>query len=148
QEWNHTMCSGARAALSVLGYDCIGADVPVVDDATIGATIARTRQSYCYVLVVVQLSLGNGQLSMAVMQQWGMTVVVGATTVRQESEKASSCSPVAVHLSASIFRLSKNPFEIVRGSPSDDHARSGMAPAILLCQARHRLQQAKLGAIG
>src|SRR5438477_3944753 len=148
QEWNQTMCSGARASLSALGYECIGADVPVVDDATIGAAIARIRQSNCEALVVLQPSLGNGQLSLAVMQQWGMPVVLWATPERQESEKASSCSLVAQHLWASIFRLSKHPFEIVYGNPSDDQTRSEMARAIVLCQARQRLQQAKLGAIG
>ena len=95
-----------------MGYESVGADVPVVDDATIGAAIARIRQANCDALVVLQPSLGNGQLSLAVMQQWGMPVVLWATPERQESEKASSCSLVAQHLWASIFRLSNHPFRI------------------------------------
>jgi L-fucose isomerase-like protein len=131
-----------------LGFECVGADVPVVDDATISTAIARIRQANCDALVVLQPSLGNGQLSLAVMQQWGMPVVLWATPERQESEKASSCSLVAQHLWASIFRLSNHPFEFVYGDPSDDQTRAEMSRAISLCHARQRLSRAKLGAIG
>jgi L-fucose isomerase-like protein len=148
QEWNQTMCGRAREALAVLGFDCVGADAPVVDDATIGVAISRIREAGCDALVVLQPSLGNGQLSLAVMQQWGLPVVLWATPERQENEKASSCSLVAQHLWASIFRMSNHPFEIVYGNPADDHVRREIAQAIALCRARERLGRSKLGAIG
>src|SRR4051812_23455768 len=111
QEWNQVMCGRAREALTALGCDCFGADTPVVDDQTIGVAIAKIRAAGCDALVVLQPSLGNGQLSLAVLQQWDLPVVLLATPERQESEKASSCSLVAQHLWASILRQAKHPFE-------------------------------------
>jgi L-fucose isomerase-like protein len=82
------------------------------------------------------------------MQQWELPVILLATPERQESEKASSCSLVAQHLWASIFRQANHPFEIVYGDPADGRARSELARAISLCRAAERLSRAKLGAIG
>jgi L-fucose isomerase-like protein len=148
QEWNQTMCRAAREALAALGFNCVGAEAPVVDDATISAAIARIRESKCEALLVLQPSLGNGQFSLVIMQQWGGPVVLWATPERQESQKASSCSLVAQHLWASIFRLSKHPFEFVYGDPSNEQVRGHLDRAISICQTRQRLACAKLGAIG
>src|SRR5262245_9069914 len=82
QEWNQTICHRAGQALTALGFDCVGADAPVVDDVTIRATISRIRQAGCDALVVLQPSLGHGQLSLAVMQQWELPVVLWATPER------------------------------------------------------------------
>ncbi len=147
QEWNQTMTRGAREALAALEFDCIS-DVPVVDDVTIGAAIAKIRQAGCDALVVLQPSLGNGQLSLAVMQQWGQPVVLWATPERQDNPKASSCSLVAQHLWASIFRMAKHPFEMVYGDPGDARVRSELARAVALCKTRKIISEAKLGTIG
>jgi len=44
--------------------------------------------------------------------------------------------------------MSKHPFEIVYGDPSDSQTRTEISQAILLCEAREKLSRAKLGAIG
>src|SRR3954454_11797680 len=79
QEWNQIMTGRARDALAAIGCECIGADALVVDDPTIAAAIAKMRAAGCDALVVLQPSLGNGQLSLAVMQQWQWPVILLAT---------------------------------------------------------------------
>lgn len=139
QEWNQSMRGAAGEALTKLGFTCVGGDAPVVDDATIAQAIARIQQARCDALVVLQPSLGHGQLALALMQQWGKPVVLWATPERQESRKASSCSLVAQHLWASILRQAKYPFEIVVGAPAEERTQLELMRAISLCRAKVRL---------
>ena len=98
QQWNEIIRRGALAALVAMGYEPIGAEAPVIDDATIIAAIDIIRARGCRALVVLQPSLGHGQLAMTVLQRWDGPVVLWATPERSDVEKVSSCSLVAQHL--------------------------------------------------
>jgi L-fucose isomerase-like protein len=148
QDWNQTMRAQASEALAALGYECVGGDAPVADDAAAARVIAQIRKAGCEALVVLQPSLGHGQLSLTVMQQWGKPVVLWATPERQESPKASSCSLVAQHLWASIFRQANHPFEIICGAPRDEGTRTQLERAVALSRTKVRLEKAKLGTLG
>src|SRR5687767_1892369 len=102
QEWNAIIRQRATDALKDLGYDCVGADLAVIDDDTIITAIEQIRAAGADALVVLQPSLGNGQLSLTVAQQWKDPVVLWATPERPNGEKCSSCSLVAQHLWASV----------------------------------------------
>jgi L-fucose isomerase-like protein len=148
QEWNQTIRDRCGKMLAAAGFEAVGADAPVVDDATIATTIARIRAAGCDALIVLQPSLGHGQLSLAVMQQWGLPVVLWATPERHDSEKVSSCSLVAQHLWASILRQVKYPFEFVYGDPHSDATRAEITRAVSICRAKVQLSRSKLGSIG
>jgi len=45
QEWNQIICGRSIAALQELGYTTVGADQPVVDDATIIAALDKMQQA-------------------------------------------------------------------------------------------------------
>src|SRR5688572_7181724 len=156
QEWNEVVRGRAGEAIAALGYDAVGAESPVVDDETIGRALDRIRQRGCRALVVLQPSLGHGQLAMTVMQRWGGPVVLWATPERPaggepgrtEGEKVSSCSLVAQHLWAATLRQANHPFEIVYGDPDDEALRRSLRQAVALAHTVISLRQAKVGLIG
>jgi L-arabinose isomerase len=98
--------------------------------------------------VVLQPSLGAGQLAFAVMQNWPGPVILWATPERQESEKVSSCSLVAQHLWAAMMRQAHHPFEIVYGDPDDREVRQALSAAIAMSTAAAALKRAKVGVVG
>jgi len=148
QEWNLIMRRRAAEALESLGFTSIGAANPVVDDQTISAALGEIRAAGCDSLIILQPSLGHGQLCAAVAQQWPGPVVLWATPERQESPQVSSCSLVAAHLWASTLRQANHPFELVYGDPNDDRTRQSLKQAILLCQTTATLKRSKLGLVG
>jgi L-fucose isomerase-like protein len=148
QEWNASMRRASMTALKELGYSVITAAEPVVDDQTIVAAIDQIRAAGCQSLLVLQPSLGNGQLAFTVMQRWSNPVVLFATPERSESEKVSSCSLVAQHLWASLFRHSNRAFEFVYGDPSDKTVRETLRRAIAITDASAALSRTKIGMIG
>ncbi len=148
QEWNGIMVRRCLGALAEMQFDCIGAETPVVDEPTIRAAITKIKSGGCESLVVLQPSLGNGQLSLTVAQEWSGPVVLWATPERQESPKASSCSLVAQHLWASVFRQEKHPFELVYGDANDAVVRADLRRAIALSNTLTRLKKSKVGLVG
>src|SRR3954466_12119151 len=132
QEWNGIMVRRCLGALAEMGFECVGAEKPVVDEGTIREAIARIKSAGCEALVVLQPSLGNGQLSMTVAQEWGGVVVLWATPERAESEKVSSCSLVAQHLWGSVMRQVNKPFELIFGDADDQAVRASLRQAIAL----------------
>ena len=156
QQWNEIIRRRASVALAALQYDVVGAENPVVDDETIGHALDRIRQRGCRALVVLQPSLGAGQLAMTVMQRWGGPVVLWATPERQASgepgradgEKVSSCSLVAQHLWSATLRQANHPFELVYGDPDDAIVGRSLAQAVALSQTLMSLRVSKVGLIG
>ncbi len=148
QEWNEIIRARAWAALKTLGYDYVGHDAHVVDDDSLIAALNQVRQFGAEALVVLQPSIGNGQLALALVQQWPQPIVLWATPERPEGEKVSSCSLVAQHLWASIFRQAGHPFEIIVGDPDESAVRQSLGQAVNICRAAESIRTAKLGAIG
>jgi L-fucose isomerase-like protein len=148
QQWNEQVRCRADTAFAALGFDPVGGESPVIDDQTIGQALGRIHRRGCRALVVLQPSLGHGQLALAVMQRWGGPVVLWATPERAEGEKVSSCSLVAQHLWASTFRQSNHPFEIVYGDPDDANVRKSLTQAIAVSQSVTSLRRSKVGLIG
>src|SRR5689334_16628906 len=66
QQWNQVMRTRADEALAALGLQVVRPDEPVVDDQTTRAAIDRLRAAGCEALLVLQPSLGNGQLALTV----------------------------------------------------------------------------------
>jgi len=148
QEWNAIIRRQAIAAFNKLGFDCVGADAPVVDDETIDVALKQINAAACDALVILQPSLGNGQLALAVAQRWPHAVILWATPERPTGEHVSSCSLVAQHLWASIFRQSKHAFELVYGGPESDTTRRELSSAIAVARAAAQINRATLGLVG
>jgi L-fucose isomerase-like protein len=148
QEWNQIICGRAVAALKDLGYATVGAEAPVIDDATIKVALDRIRDAGCQVLVMLQPSMGNGQLALTVAQQWPGPVVLWATPERPGDGKVSSCSLVGQHLWGSSLRQAGHAFELVYGDPDDKTLRAELVRAIDIARTVAVLRAAKVGVIG
>lgn len=148
QEWNQIMCRRALAALANLGFNAIGAEVPVVDDLTITAALDRLQQAGCQALVMLQPSMGHGQLALTVAQRWPDPIVLWATPERPGDGKVSSCSLVGQHLWGSSLRQAGHPFEFVLGDPDAPQLRADLLRAIALARTSASLRIAKVGVIG
>lgn len=148
QEWNQIVCARSVSALTELGFHCIGAEAPVVDDATMHAALDRIEQAGCRVLLLLQPSIAHGQLALTVMQRWSGPVILWATPERPGDGKVSSCSLVGQHLWASAFAQANHPFEFVYGDADDPALRADVMRAIHLLSAFARLRRAKVGVVG
>ena len=148
QDWNKLVCARSVAALAQLGFTTVGADAPVVDEATTVAKLEHLRQAGCSALVMLQPSMGHGQLALTVAQRWPHPVVLWATPERPGDGKVSSCSLVGQHLWGSSLRQADHPFELVYGDPDDAELRAELVQAIAIARAARGLRQARLGVIG
>jgi L-fucose isomerase-like protein len=148
QEWNRIVCRESLAALAELGFECVGAESPVIDDATTGAALDRIQQAGCEALLLLQPSIAHGQLALTMMQRWSNPVTLWATPERPGDGKVSSCSLVGQHLWASALRQAGHPFEFVYGDAGDKEVRAELTRAIALSRTAYRLHQAKIGVVG
>ena len=148
QEWNKIICARSVAALGELGFTTVGEDEPVVDEATTVAKLEKLQQAGCSALVMLQPSMGHGQLALTVAQRWTDPVVLWATPERPGDGKVSSCSLVGQHLWGSSLRQAGRAFELVYGDPADAELRADLMRAIAVARAARGLRQAKVGVIG
>ena len=148
QEWNQLVCGRAVAALNKLGYKTVGADKPVVDDATIKVALDNLREAGCQAMVMLQPSMGHGQLALTVAQQWPDPIVLWATPERPGDGKVSSCSLVGQHLWGSSLRQAGHAFELVYGDPDDKTTQAELVRAVGIARTVGVLRQAKVGVIG
>ncbi len=148
QEWNKVVYQQSLEALKDLGFTCVGADHPVVDDATLHVVLQKIHPAKCEALIVLQPSIGNGQLALTISQHWPDPVVLWATPERPGDGKVSSCSLVGQHLWASVLRQAGHPFEFVYGDPADSSLRADLVRAVALCRTFGRLRRGKVGVIG
>ncbi|HEV2133339.1 MAG TPA: hypothetical protein VGR47_03675 [Terracidiphilus sp.] len=148
QEWNKIICARSVAVLGELGFATVGADEPVVDEATTVAKLEKLHQAGCSALVMLQPSMGHGQLALTVAQRWTDPVVLWATPERPGDGKVSSCSLVGQHLWGSSLRQAGHAFELVYGDPDDAQLRAELGRAIAVARAARGLRQAKVGVIG
>lgn len=148
QEWNRMVCRRSVEALENLGYTCIGNDTPVVDDQSLELALQHIREKGCEVLLMLQPSMGNGQLSLSLAQLWPGPILLWATPERPADGKVSSCSLVGQHLWASILRQARHPFEFVYGDPDDASVRQELLRGIHLSRTAMLMRNAKVGIIG
>ena len=148
QGWNQIVCSRSISALESCGYTVVGADAPVVDDATTCAALDKFQQDGCEALVMLQPSMGNGQLALTVAQRWADPVILWATPERPGDGTVSSCSLVGQHLWASSLRQAGHSFELVYGDPDEAALRTDLVRAIALARTVRGLRHAKVGVIG
>ena len=148
QEWNQVITARSLGALKELGFECVGAETPAVDDSSAHEVLNRIEAAGCGALLVLQPSIAHGQLALTVMQRWTNPVILWATPERPGDGKVSSCGLVGQHLWASALRQAKHPFEFVYGDPGDEGARAGLARAIAMSETVDRLQHAKVGVVG
>ena len=148
QEWNQLVCRKSIASLTELGFDCVGAEAPVVDDATTHAALDRVEQARCEALLLLQPSIAHGQLALTVMQRWRGPVVLWATPERPGDGKVSSCSLVGQHLWASALSQAGHPFEFVYGDADSPALRTELVRAIELASTYKHISRAKVGVIG
>lgn len=135
-------------ALEEMGYRCVSLETAVADDVAVRLAVEHIRAGGCEAAVVLQPSLGNGQLALTVTQEWARPIVLWATPERPASETVSSCSLVAHHLWGSILRQARHPFELVYGDPGSVSVRADLERAIRVCGLATRLCRAKLGLVG
>jgi L-fucose isomerase-like protein len=148
QEWNKMICRRSVAAMEKLGFKCIGFDAPVIDDVTLRAALGGIRAAGCDSLVMLQPSMGNGQLALSLSQAWPDPIVLWATPERPGDGKVSSCSLVGQHLWASMLQQSGHPFELVYGDPDDAALQTDLVRAVSLARTAARLKNAKVGMVG
>ena len=148
QQWNQIMRTKADEALAACGFDVVAPDQPVIDDQTTRAAIDRIRRAGCEALLVLQPSLGNGQLALTVSQEWDAPLVLWATPERKDSQIVSSCSLVAQHLWASTLRQAGRGFEFVYGDPEDQRTRDALRTAVAICATALALRHCKVGLVG
>lgn len=148
QEWNKIICARSVAALGELGFTTEGAEEPVVDEATTVAKLDKLQQAGCSALVMLQPSMGHGQLTLTVAQRWSDPVVLWATPERPADGKVSSCSLVGQHLWGSSLRQAGHAFELVYGDPDDAELRADLTRAIAVARAARGLRHTKVGVIG
>ena len=148
QEWNSLIRHRALTAIADLGYQIVGGEVAVVEDATVLAEIERLKQADCQALVLLQPSFGHGQLALTVAQHWPDPVVLWATPERPGDGKASSNSLVGQHLWASILRQAGHPFEVVYGDPDDETLRFEFVRGIALARTTAQLRASRVGLVG
>lgn len=148
QEWNKIVCWRSVEAIESLGLRCIGQDLPVIDDVTLRVALDGIRAAGCDSLVLLQPSMGNGQLALSLAQAWPGPIVLWATPERPADGKVSSCSLVGQHLWASMLRQVGHSFELVYGDPEDTALQAELARAIFLSRTVLRLKSAKIGVVG
>ncbi|HZP06284.1 MAG TPA: hypothetical protein VFB43_15405 [Terracidiphilus sp.] len=148
QEWNQIICRRSLEVLKSLGYQIFSAEAPVVDDATIEAALQQMKDAACEALVLLQPSMGHGQLALTLAQQWPDPVVLWATPERPGDGKVSSCSLVGQHLWGSSLRQAGHGFELVYGDPDDAVFHAELARAIAIARTVSLLRRAKVGVIG
>ncbi|HZZ43576.1 MAG TPA: hypothetical protein VFE58_11615 [Tepidisphaeraceae bacterium] len=148
QDWNAIMRQKTAEAFATMKMPLFTPTVAVVDDESILAALAQIRAAGCDALVVLQPSLGNGQLSMTVAQHWPDPIILYATPERQTGEKVSSCSLVATHLWASVMRQAKHPFELVYGHPDAPETHTQLSNALAIARTVRKLRSAKIGLVG
>jgi L-fucose isomerase-like protein len=148
QEWNKVICQRSVAAIESLGFKCIGQDAPVIDDQTLRAALEGIQAAGCESLVMLQPSMGNGQLAFSLSQAWPGPIVLWATPERPGDGKVSSCSLVGQHLWASMLRQAGHAFEFVYGDPDDATVREELVRAIALARTALKLRSVKIGMIG
>ena len=149
QQWNQVMREQAAEALPATGTITAGLDgAAVVDEQTTRAALDRLSHAGCATLLVLQSSMGNGQLALTVAQRWDGPIVLWATPERPDTGKVSSCSLVAQHLWASLLRQLRRPFEFVYGDPAGESTRSDLRSALAVCRAFSTVRGAKVGTVG
>lgn len=148
QEWNKIILARSVAALKQLGFATAGEDAPVVDEETTVVRLEELHQAKCSALVMLQPSMGHGQLALAVAQRWSGPVVLWATPERPGDGKVSSCSLVGQHLWGSSLRQAGHPFELVYGDPDDAQLRAELVRAIAVARTAGAIKRAKIGVIG
>jgi L-fucose isomerase-like protein len=149
QQWNDVMRREAAAALRSLGVATAGGapEIPV-DEPTMRAALDRIAAAGATTLLVLQPSMGNGQLALTVAQRWPGPVVLWATPERPEGEKVSSCSLVAQHLWSSLMRQLNRPFELIIGRATEAATQAALSRALAVCRGYADVRRARLGLIG
>jgi L-fucose isomerase-like protein len=148
QEWNKLICKRSVEALESLGYKCVGQDAKMIDDQTLNEALAGIRAAGCDSLVMLQPSMGNGQLVFTLSQAWEGPIILWATPERPADGKVSSCSLVGQHLWGSMLRQAGHPFEFVYGDPEDTQVKAGLKRAIALARTVAQLRGGKVGMVG
>lgn len=148
QEWNKIICKRSVESLEKLGFKCIGQDAPMIDDQTLHAALEGIRAAGCDSLVMLQPSMGNGQLVFTLSQAWAGPIVLWATPERQGDGKVSSCSLVGQHLWGSMLHQAGHPFEFVYGDPDDAEVKAKLVRAIAISRTAMQMKSAKVGMIG
>ena len=148
QEWNRVICGRSVAALEGLGFRCVGQDAPVIDDATLAVALKQVEAAGAEALLMLQPSMGNGQLALSLSQLWKGPILLWATPERPGDGKVSSCSLVGQHLWSSTLRQSGHPFELVYGDPDDARVKEELVRAFRLARTVTQMRTAKVGVIG
>ena len=129
QEWNRTMRAAAITAVEAAGLAIASGEQVIADERATREALARCENAGCNILLILQPSMGNGQLAMTIAQRWNGPIILWATPERPDGEKVSSCSLVGQHLWASIFRRLSRGFAFVYGHPDAPATRNALAAA-------------------
>jgi L-fucose isomerase-like protein len=148
QEWNKEITQRCLGSMRELGLECVGQDVKLVDDASLRVALKKIEAAGCDSLVMLQPSMGNGQLALSLAQLWPGPIVLWATPERPGDGRVSSCSLVGQHLWASMLREAKHPFEFVYGDPDDAAVKARLIRAIVLARTVAALKCGKVGMVG
>ena len=148
-EWGRAMEERVRAQLRAeRDFLFFEPAEKAVDDASLRRVLAACADQSVDALVVLQATMGDGRLAPAVAQLWSDPILLWATPENPQGDMISSCSLVAAHNWASIFRQLGHGFELVHGAPEDAVVQRRLREAVRLAATVRRLRTVRVGVIG
>lgn len=147
-EWGAEMVARSEAQFAAAPYAVFRPSGAIVDDTTLRAALAECEKAAVDAVVVLQPTMGDGNLSLTLGQCWRRPVVLWATPEKPSGSMISSCSLVGAHVFASTLRQLDLPFELVYGMPGEPKTATELESALRLATALPRLQASKVGLIG
>ena len=147
-EWGAQMIERVNAQLEAAPFSVFRPSVAIVDDATLRAALTECEAAAVDVVVALQPTMGDGNLSLTLGQCWPRPVVLWATPEKPTGSMISSCSLVGAHVFAATLRQLGLPFELVYGMPGEAKTAAELEAALRLATALPQLQKSKVGLIG
>ncbi len=148
-EWGARIVAALDQAVeTATTFDAFRPSLPIVDDASLRAALAECKGAAVEAVVVLQPTMGDGNLALTLSRLWSAPVVLWATPEKPTGAMISSCSLVGAHTFASTLRQLGAPFELVYGMPGEPETMAQLAVALRLVAAVPRLRRSKAGLIG
>ncbi|MBU0616864.1 MAG: L-fucose/L-arabinose isomerase family protein, partial [Planctomycetes bacterium] len=147
-EWASLIVARLTEQLRTGPFVAYRPEAPIVDEASLEAAVAECQGKGVSTLVVLQPTMSDGNLAVALDRLWPGPLVLWATPEKPEGSMISSCSLVGTHVFASTLRQLRHPFELVYGMPGVPETAAQLHAAVQLAVAVQRLRHSKVGLVG
>ncbi len=147
-EWASHIVGRVTEQLRSAAFVALRPAAPIVDEATLEVAVVECQSKGVDTLVVLQPTMSDGNLAVALDRLWTGPLVLWATPERPDGSMISSCSLVGTHVFASTLRQLRHPFELVYGMPGLSETAAQLHAAVRLAVAAQRLRRSKVGLVG